>query len=229
MRAIFYLDGVFGMGIDPMLTVSVWVIDHVTPCPQPALSAAEERRLASMTEPRKTEFMASRHWLRYLLAQTLRQDPRQIAITTSSSGKPIIPKHPVHFGLSHTHGRTAIAIASQPVGIDLVKVSPRPQLLTLAQRVFHPEDVHALQSIEGKARLTLFYRLWARHEAVVKAMGKGLLFPVGFPLSPHRPPLSTEGDWSIEEWALPQQWWVAVAAQTPRLQLKTHHDTPLPY
>lgn len=212
-----------------MLTVSVWVIDHSTPCPHPVLSAAEERRMATMSEPRKTEFKASRHWVRYLLGQALQQDPLHIAITTSSAGKPIIPKHPIHFGLSHTHGRTAIAIAPQPVGIDLVKVSPRPQLLTLAQRVFHPDDVTELQSLEGKDRLTLFYRLWARHESVVKAMGKGLLYPVGFPLSPHRPSLSTDHDWSIEEWALPQQWWVAVAAQTPQLVLKTHHDTPLPH
>jgi len=182
--------------------------------------------MASMPESRQKEFRASRHWLRYLLGQTLNQDPHQIAITTSATGKPLIPKHPVHFGLSHTHGRTAIAIGSQPIGIDLVKVAPRPQLLTIAQRVFHPDDVMQLTAQEGAARVTLFYRLWARHEAVVKAMGKGLLCPVGFPLSPHRPPLSTDLNWSIEEWALPQQWWVAVAAQTPQLGLHTHDDTP---
>lgn len=215
------MDGIFWMATPQAIRVSVWTIPHdqfALDYPF-CLSVAETRRQRDMPTHRAHEFGVSRHCLRRLIGHRLRRDPSSIRIATPEGGKPFIPQNPIHFSLSHHRGFTAIAIAAHPVGVDIMQVHRQPHITTIAKRVFHPQDVDQLMRLDGQAQLSMFFKLWTRHEAVVKAMGVGLLYPVKFPLY-H--PVSIV-DWCIGEFQFPKEWMVAVASQTRSLTV-IHED-----
>lgn len=204
---------------------SVWTIPHdLFSLDYPfGLSAAEARRRRDMPHHRAHEFGVSRHCVRRLIAHRLRCDPLSIQIATPAGGKPYVLRNPLHFSISHHRGYTAIALASHPIGIDIMQAHPQPHLVTIAKRVFQPHDVTQLMMLDGKKRLSMFFKLWTRHEAVVKAMGVGLLYPITFSL--YHPVLIS--DWCIDDFQFPKEWMGAVACQTRSLSVIYEDDNTI--
>ncbi|MET0549941.1 MAG: 4'-phosphopantetheinyl transferase superfamily protein, partial [Xanthomonas sp.] len=62
------------------------------------------------------------------------------------------------------------------LGVDIERQRPRPRLLEVAQRFFHPDEVALLAALPAPAREALFFRLWCAKEALLKAHGHGLSF-----------------------------------------------------
>ena len=50
----------------------------------------------------------------------------------------------LHFNLSHTQGAVAVAIARQPVGVDIEIQRDMPDLLEIAETVFADETIAAI-------------------------------------------------------------------------------------
>jgi 4'-phosphopantetheinyl transferase len=61
------------------------------------------------------------------------------------------------------------------VGVDIEHTLPQPDALAIARRIACPQEVAAMQALSSDKVQAAFYRLWVRKEALLKALGKGLL------------------------------------------------------
>jgi 4'-phosphopantetheinyl transferase len=72
----------------------------------------------------------------------------------------------------------------RPVGVDVERVRPLPDLDEIAARTFSPEERRRLSRLDPAERLAGFFNCWTRKEAYLKALGIGLAgSPTGFTVS----------------------------------------------
>ncbi len=118
--------------------------------------------------------------LRLLLGAILDVSPSALAFQRGPHGKPYLVldndgSDRLHFNLSHTKGAVAIAMAREPVGVDIEMQRDLPDLLDIAETVFARKTITAIASaVNGSQRRTLFYRHWTLGEALIKATGSGM-------------------------------------------------------
>lgn len=95
----------------------------------------------------------------------------------TEQGKPYLADYPdVHFNLSHSDGITACIVENQECGIDCEKVREyRPNVM---KRAFSEKEQVLIESAPENERDMLFFTLWTLKEAYIKAIGKGLSFPM---------------------------------------------------
>jgi 4'-phosphopantetheinyl transferase len=112
------------------------------------------------------------------------RQPHSLLIERTASGKPYLQPSwtdgvPISFNLTHSHGRALIAVAaSRGVGIDLEQVTARRDAVGLAKRFLSPPEQAAVEQADGETREEVFLRFWVAREAVLKAVGTGLVFPL---------------------------------------------------
>lgn len=148
-----------------------------------------------------------------LLARYLGGVAADIQLTVGAHGRPRIeptPDSQLDFNWSHSGNRAAVALARHVApGIDLEWLRPRANVLPLARRFFHAEEVAGLVARPAAERSAAFLELWTAKEAVLKATGRGIAFGL------HRLRVSNDG-------ALRLAWLDgddATAWQLQRLQL----------
>lgn len=95
----------------------------------------------------------------------------------NEQGKPYLADYPdVHFNLSHSDGITACIIENRECGIDCEKVREyRPNVM---KRAFSEKEQVMIESAPEDKRDMLFFTLWTLKEAYIKAIGKGLSYPM---------------------------------------------------
>ena len=71
----------------------------------------------------------------------------------------------------------AVTLA-QPIGVDLERIRPMTDMLGLARRYFADAETDRLFARPVSSQPGAFFRLWTRKEAWLKAIGKGLTFPL---------------------------------------------------
>ena len=99
-------------------------------------------------------------------------------ITFNENGKPIIANKSIYFNTSYT-GNIAVCIISTEgeTGIDIEKI--KPVELSLYKEYFTLNEWNYIFSAKGiDESIKHFYHLWTRKEAILKASGTGLLFPL---------------------------------------------------
>ncbi len=107
--------------------------------------------------------------------------PGELRFGKGPGGKPAIAgeNRPVCFNLSHTGGHALIAVAyGREVGVDVEVVSPRPKAEALVDRFFSPGEKAAFKGLAAHETREAFFAGWTRKEAYVKAIGRGLRFPL---------------------------------------------------
>jgi 4'-phosphopantetheinyl transferase len=157
--------------------VEIWLA-HLEPAPVAidVCSPDERARAARFRAPGAGDrWLAARAVLRSVLGGAIGRDPATVTFSESVSGKPGLSDGPVQFNLSHSHGVVAVAMAEQPVGVD-VEV---PRRLTrpdrLAQRLFADADRRRRWSSgDEPARTAELLQAWTRAEALLKATGEGI-------------------------------------------------------
>ena len=121
--------------------------------------------------------------LRSLLGQILDERADDVALSVSASGKPRLcaARHgamaagSVHFNISHTRGMVAVAVAGRPVGVDVERVRPLPDMRQLVTTLMAPEALAAFDEERAPCeKIRLFFRYWTLGEAFIKATGQGL-------------------------------------------------------
>jgi 4'-phosphopantetheinyl transferase len=144
------------------------------------LSAYEQQRAASFArdEPRRT-FITSRAALRSILGHYLALAPTDVSLTTIVNGKPQLAAGDVRFNLAHSQNLTLIGVSrGGEIGIDVEFFRPVEHALEIAARNFHPAERDAIQAADPNDLPTKFLRCWTRKEAIVKAMGVGIGYPL---------------------------------------------------
>ncbi len=92
------------------------------------------------------------------------------------TGKPGLPGGPA-FNLSHSGDVVLIALASDGrLGIDVEAIRPLSEVDSLARTSLAPDEFAALQHFPpGDSRNRAFFRGWTRKEALLKALGDGIV------------------------------------------------------
>jgi 4'-phosphopantetheinyl transferase len=128
-------------------------------------------------------FIAARGILRIILGRYLGENPHKIRFEYTSNGKPILTNNPgydtLHFNLSHSDALALYAVTrGRSIGIDIERVRDDAAVEEIAQKFFSQNEISSLEGIHKKKQNELFFRYWTRKEALLKAMGKGISFPM---------------------------------------------------
>lgn len=117
----------------------------------------------------------ARGWLRTILASYLDVKPTELNFSRGQYGKPALDKHKLFFNISHTNSTLAIAIADiDNIGIDIEQSKPRTMLTDIAKRCFSTAEFNHWQHLPPDQQSPVFYQLWTKKEAFVKAVGRGI-------------------------------------------------------
>lgn len=146
------------------------------------LLSADERQRAFrfVREQDRQRFIAARAALRLLLSRYVQRPPEQLVFTYNEYGKPaLVDGSALAFNLAHSEGLGLCAVSpSRPLGIDVEAERATvefemlwPRITSSAERDLWPFLVPAQQQ-------RVFFQLWTRKEAVIKALGLGLSLPL---------------------------------------------------
>jgi 4'-phosphopantetheinyl transferase len=150
---------------------------------EPLLSSDERERASRFHFARhRQEFTFAHGMLRSVLGRYLGTAPQHIQFSYSSQGKPSLSEpyssSGLRFNLSHTDGRVLIAVCSwRTLGVDVERVRAI-EFEDIAKRFFSSAEQDALMRLQQTLRPQAFFHCWTRKEALLKARGDGLSFPL---------------------------------------------------
>lgn len=166
-------------------SVDVWRVPlevaaaEVTACRE-LLSADELERADRFKFPEgRRRFAVARAALRKVLSHYSPRPPAEWRFTYGPHGKPgLAPKSSganVQFNISHAHELAVIAVTSgREVGVDVEWLQRRTEFESLARRFFGRKERAAFQAADAARRGRVFFQIWTRKEAWLKARGEGI-------------------------------------------------------
>lgn len=127
----------------------------------------------------RARFIQAHGVLREALVRYLGASPARLAFVRGPFGKPSLAGSDLEFSLSHCEDMVLVAISGcGPVGVDVERVRDMPDAESLAARFFARAENAALVAAPASERLALFFSIWTRKEAYIKATGEGLSRPL---------------------------------------------------
>ena len=142
---------------------------------------ARAQRFRFDTDRRR--FVVAHAVLRGLLGEALDLDPARVAVVTDAFGKPRLAggsTSGVVFNMSHTGARALYAVARDvELGVDAEALKPVADMGRLASDIFSADELAEWDALPEALRLLGFFNGWTRKEAVLKALGRGLDYPLG--------------------------------------------------
>lgn len=158
----------------------------------------EERARAERFHRRadRDRFVFSRALLRERLAAYLGGAPAEVRFVYGRAGKPMLAdrdggRPPLVFNVTHTRELTLIALARDgELGIDAEPIQAGEAWAELAFRVLSGRERGELERLTPAVRPAAFLRAWTGKEALLKAVGLGLVNDLGaldLTLSPSEP------------------------------------------
>uniref|UniRef100_A0A832DNC9 4'-phosphopantetheinyl transferase superfamily protein n=1 Tax=Ignavibacterium album TaxID=591197 RepID=A0A832DNC9_9BACT len=129
----------------------------------------EDRRRSIMTQ----------YFLRKFLSYYLQVDFEKVAISYSKSGKPYVNENidsNLKFNYSHSGDYIVYAFTTDnEIGIDIEKLKDIPEFDELSRTHFSDEEqLIYFESKNPEEKKRLFYKIWTRKEALLKAEGSGI-------------------------------------------------------
>jgi 4'-phosphopantetheinyl transferase len=127
----------------------------------------------------RNRFVVARGSLRSLLGRYLRIPPGEITFEYSTRGKPSLENisgcGAVHSNLAHSGGLALIAVTRvAELGVDVEQSRAVEDAEAIAQRFFSARESAILRSLPPPEVQTVFFNLWTRKEAWLKATGEGI-------------------------------------------------------
>lgn len=157
------------------------------------LDDSERSRAAALRfEHLRRRFVVAHGRLRQLLGGVLELPADRVVLSTGSHGKPAVDG--AAFSLSHSGGHGLVAITRDgQLGVDLEATGAEPEASLLGQ-VLTAAERRAFAELPAAQRAAVFYRIWVRKEAVLKATGLGLSEPMtAFGVPPGDGPVTLPG------------------------------------
>lgn len=145
------------------------------------LSAEESERALRFHSPlHRQRFIAAHSLLRKILSLYTNTPAHEIIFAHAEKKKPFLqsPGTSLQFNLAHSEQMAVYALTMKhAIGVDIEKIKQSwPE--NVAGRFFNPKEYEDLLVLSEEKRSEHFYRVWARKEAIVKAIGKGLSHPL---------------------------------------------------
>lgn len=143
------------------------------------LSTEERRRMQGFKFDRhRDKFLKRITWVKTRLSQSTFIPPSDLQFEYGQWGKPFIPQvKDLDFSYSHSEDYVMLTISTVgEVGCDIEKIDPRIEARTLCGQFFSPEEVRAMLKYPQVEHMEIFFNLWTRKEAFIKAVGQGLSY-----------------------------------------------------
>jgi 4'-phosphopantetheinyl transferase len=168
--------------------------------------------------------------MRHLLGRYCGLTPQSLSFSVTAAGKPSLAdlgtlSEPLHFNLTHSDDRALLGLSVYgEIGVDIEKVRTNIEALAISRHYFFGSEREAIEATAEAQRHDMFFRYWVAKEAVLKAQGIGL----GFPLDRFRVDFLAEGttariesfdasalhnDWRVRLLPCESDWHAAVAAR----------------
>ncbi len=148
------------------------------------LSTDEVARASRFHFERDRErFIVARGILRHILGCYLGENPAELRFEYTPYGKPFFAVDAgydtLSFNLSHSGEFALYAITrNRKVGIDIELVRDDIDIEQISRRFFSQRELNSLEKIHKDKQTVRFFQYWTRKEAFLKAMGKGVSFPL---------------------------------------------------
>jgi 4'-phosphopantetheinyl transferase len=182
----------------PTAAVDLWFIaldqedSRVGHCSE-SLSASERERAQRFAHPRdRARYVAGRYAMRSVLSRMLNISPKKVDLGVGDQDKPfLIGDTPLAFNLSHSGGLAVLALvdaslaeagsAQAPceVGVDIETSQALTESDTLFKHCLCERELHGLRALSKDEQHEVFFEIWVRKEACLKALG------IGFEVEPH--------------------------------------------
>lgn len=180
----------------------------------------DERNRANrfMQARHRDQYIVAHGVLRYLLGRYLGLAPASLRFGRGASGKPCLvgPHAGLAFNLTHSHGRALLAVGDRQLGVDLEMASANVEIMEIAERYFFGTELADIRSQSSGLQRRAFYRYWVAKEAVLKAEGVGLGFPLDrFAVAFDPGDASRASVHSKDTSQLSDEWWVRMLASEP--------------
>lgn len=153
-------------------------LDERHHCPE-WLQPSERDALEDLSPQRAREVLRSRVLLRRLAARVLDCAPRSVPLRADPGQLPRLwPSEGWHLSLSHSRGAALVAMARQPLGVDL-EAGNRSVTPALVRRFFSSREANALDALELErgpqwARRQRLHG-WLAKESLCKLLNQPLL------------------------------------------------------
>lgn len=142
---------------------------------QEVLSGTEQQRAGQFKNAgERSTYIACHGLLHVILGRKLGCDPREIRFLNDANNKPFLEGNPFYFNISHTKDAFAFVI-SKPFysGIDIENTKQNIDIDPIINIAFSSKEQ---QFLAGNTNLRdNFFRLWTRKEALLKAIGIGII------------------------------------------------------
>lgn len=128
----------------------------------------------------KDRFVCTRAILRILSGSYLDLDPKEVRFNYNEYGKPSFkPECNLEFNISHSGNMLVIAIVKEnEIGVDIEQINYNFNGLSIARNFFSSHEINLLENLPESEQDIAFFRCWTRKEACIKAIGRGLSFPL---------------------------------------------------
>jgi 4'-phosphopantetheinyl transferase len=113
--------------------------------------------------------------LRLVLSKYLNKNPLEITFNSGINQKPAINGDPVFFNIAHSRETFAIAVSGDfYVGIDLELINQDLDIKPITKSFFSTKEQQYIFKTD-KGTKNRFFLLWTRKEALLKALGTGII------------------------------------------------------
>ena len=131
----------------------------------------------------RRRFIVARGLLRVLAGRYLDADPAQLSFGHGRHGKPFLTDGcqgcDIQFNVARSHKLALLAFArSRRIGVDLERSRQIPEMAQIVGRVFTEQEQEVWVQTPSDQKLEAFYCTWTRKEAILKAFGQGLAYPM---------------------------------------------------
>lgn len=131
----------------------------------------------------RRQFVVRRGILKQIITKYLDIDPKDLLFGYNSFGKPFIhtdfQQYNLKFNMSYSKNMALYAISyEKEVGIDIEYLQKHIEFQQIIDRFFSQKEIEYIQKINSDQRKEEFFKIWTRKEAILKALGKGLSFPL---------------------------------------------------
>jgi 4'-phosphopantetheinyl transferase len=129
----------------------------------------------------KDRYVISHGLLRHLLAFYIGINPENIEYSFNQFGKPFLNNNTcgMQFNMSHSKDYAAYIMSLDcQVGIDIEWKDKNMNFQDILESVLSPSEIIFFNQLTPEEKFNTFYSTWTKKEAIIKAIGQGLSYPL---------------------------------------------------